>query len=404
MPERWSASLTVRHADILVAQSSGLTQFSSAGVQYVIQTPAGVLYLVYVDSALDVAFRKSADGGLSWGPPTVVFGGTTAALSVWYDRWSNISAGLIHCAYTESVTDDTRYRTINTESSDALSTQTVIFAGSSTLAGAHLSITRAVGGNVYCKTVIDAGTEGGFFRLPNANVPNGAWDAARTVDETIASGDKMILAPNLTSADTQDIMAIFWDSSASEVSRKLYDDSANSWSETSIATSMTSQASSTAFPHFDMAVDIANSRLVVVAWSAVDAANADLRCWTVTDSAITEVTNVVLNSTDDQGLCAISIDLVTGDWTVFYGGKSNGSETFTASINIYAKVSTDDGSTWGPESLMTLALADIRWLITCPRRYSGPPIAAFLKNLALRQLYFNVELVEPLAQSIVGRF
>ena len=30
------------------------------------------------------------------------------------------------------------------------------------------------------KLLIDAGAEGGFFRLPNANVPNGAWDAART--------------------------------------------------------------------------------------------------------------------------------------------------------------------------------------------------------------------------------
>jgi len=183
-------------ADVNVAATqTALEQFSGAGTQYLVQTSAGVLYLVYVDDTSDVSFKKSTDGGLSWTAPTEIFAGTVTALSVWYDRWSNISAGLIHLAYTESGTDDTLYRTINTESSDALSTQTVIFAGATTGTGGCLSICRARGGNVYCATMIDAGAEGGFFRLLNANVPNGAWDAARaTVFEAI-SLDQIILVP-----------------------------------------------------------------------------------------------------------------------------------------------------------------------------------------------------------------
>lgn len=233
-----------RRADIHVADATS-GQWLGAGTNYIIQTPAGVLYMVYADSLSDVAFRKSVDNGLTWTQPTTVHSGTTVQLAVWYDRWSNISAGLIHCVMTDSADDDTSYRTINTESSDALSTETDIFVGASTAGGMHLSVTRAVGGNVYCKTVIDAGAEGGFYRLPNANVPNGAWDAARTVDEAIATLDQMILQPDFDAADTQDIMAIFWDASANEVSRKLYDDSANSWSETSIAGSMTELSTAT---------------------------------------------------------------------------------------------------------------------------------------------------------------
>jgi hypothetical protein len=215
-------------------------------------------------------------------------------------------------------------------------------------------------------------------------VPNGAWDAARTVDEAIATTDQMILQPDFDAADTQDILAFFWDASADQISRKLYDDSANTWAETVIASTMTDQVATTAFPHFAAAADITNTRSVLVAWSAVDLANADLRCWTVDSGAITEVTNVVLNSTDDQGLAAIAIDTATGHWWVFYAGASGGSETFLTSVNIYCKVSTDSGTTWGPETKITTAPFDITWLCTTPRFNSayGPPVVCYHNDTA----------------------
>jgi hypothetical protein len=184
-----------------------------------------------------------------------------------------------------------------------------------------------------------------------------------------------ILVPGFA-ADDQDIMAIFWDASANEVSRYVHDDSGNSWAETSIAGTMVEQNAATAYPHFDAAVDLANSQIVITAWSAVDAANADLRCWTVSESAITETAaNVVLNGTDDQGLCAVGIDTSTGHWYVAYGGKSDGSETFASggalpAINLYFKASTDGGATWSPETLLTNVQADIRWINTVPRMSS----------------------------------
>ena len=395
--------MTLPHrADITVAQTIATIQRDGAGINYLVQTPAGVLYCIYADTGSDVAFRKSVDGGKSWSRPTIIFAGTATALSIWYDRWSNISAGLIHVVYQESATDDTLYRTINTESSDALSTQTVIFAGTSTLAGGHLAVTRAVGGNVYCKTVIDAGTEGGFYRLPNANVPNGAWDAARAVDETIASNDAMILLPDLDAVDNQDIMAIFWDTSANEISRKLYDDSGNSWSESSIAGTMVKPAATASFPHFDAVVDIANTQAVMVAWSAVDGANADLRCWTVDAGTISEKTPVVSNGTDDQGLCAITIDTATGYWWVFYGGQSDGSETWNTLVNIYCKVSTDGGTTWGPETPLTDVSSGVfaytlAWLAGCPRwngAFGMPPIL-FMDDTTLDIIHISVDLHQP---------
>lgn len=367
--------------------------FIGAGHPYMVKANNGALYAIFVDQAIDVVYKKSTNGGLTWSPAVAVFAGSATAVAVWYDRWSNISADLIHIVYQESGTDDTLYRTINTASSDALSTQTVIFAGASTAGGGHLSVTRSVGGNVYCKTVIDAGAEGGFYRLPNANVPNGAWDAARTVDETIATTDQMILLPDLTAADNQDIIAIFWDGSAEEISRKLYDDSGNSWSETSIATSMTDVAATTAFPNFNASVDLTNSQIILVAWSAADGANADLKCWTITNSAITEKTAVVSNGTDDQGLCAITIDTATEDWYVFYAGKSDGSETWTTSLNIYYKRSTDDGTTWGNETKLTQGTRDTRWISVSPRNTNGNLLGVLFHIVAtIPELLFTMPM------------
>lgn len=375
--------------------------FDSVGaVIRLVETPSGVLYCVYIDSGSDVVFKKSTDGGLSWGLQTSIFAGTATAMTVWYDRWSGISAGLIHVAYQESVTDDTFYRTIDTESSDALSTQTTVFLGASTAAGGTLSITRAVGGNVYCATMIDAGTEGGFFRLPNANVPSGAWDAARSTCFEAATQDLVLLQPDFDSADNQDIFAFFWDASANEISRKNYDDSANSWAETSIATSMTDLgvASNTPFPHWAACRDLSSGDSILVAWSAVDTASARLRAWQVNNSTITALTDVVSSSTDDQGLAMIAIDDATGDLTVIYGGATGGGETFRTAINLYCKVSKDGGTTWGPETPLTSAARDIPWIGCVPRRYIQPlGVAYFHNGGTIDEIKFNVQVTQPRA-------
>lgn len=392
-----------RNAVVQLAGATGVGDFNGGGIKYLVQATNGSLYAIYIDGAVDVVFRKSSDRGLTWTDPTVIFTGTTTALSIWYDRWtSGLSTDLIHIAYTESATDDTLYRTIDTASSDALSTQTVIFAGGSTLAGGCLSICRARGGNVYCATMIDAGTEGGFFRLPNANVPNGAWDAARATCFEAATQDQIILMPGWA-ADNQDMMAFFWDANVNEISRKVYDDSANSWAETSIATSMTMVAAVNNFPHFAATPDNTNSRNLLVAWSAVDTANADLRCWHVTESAITEVTNVVLNSTDDQGLAAIGIDTLTENWWVFYTGKSDGSETWSTSLKLYCKVSKDSGATWGAEA--EYANGSLRGFLHmyCVPRFRGfCNVYLYRDTSTIDELNIVVDPVRPMARSMVG--
>ena len=329
-------------------------------------------------------YRKSTDGGISFGAPVQIISSLVRDWAVWYDRWSNISADLIHIAYIEATNHDVRYKNLDA-SSDTLSSETVIFNGASVVNPVQcLSITRAIGGNLYCLYGIDGGTERGFARSTDVGA---TWGARSDTGGTESdSTDEWIMMPGWN-ADTQDVMAFYWDASANEISVKRHDDSANTWAEASIATSMTDRPPNTSgdYPHFAAAVDLTNSQNLVCAWSAVDTANADLRCWKVTDSAITETAaNVVLNSTDDQGLAAISIETSTGDWYVFYAGESGGSETFQSKMKIYYKRSTDGGATWGAETALTNNFDQPASLFTNPRHAGAsgtpPPLVAFFSN------------------------
>lgn len=344
---------------------------SGAGTNYLIETPAGGYYCVGIENGVDVYWTKSTDRGLTWTNPVLVFTGTATQLSVWYDEWSGVSGGKIRIAYTDAGIDDVLYRDLDVDT-DTLGTETTIFAGASTAANGALSIVTARSGYIYCLLCIDAGAESEFALSTDGGA---TWDLTRSATGAFesASGDQWALLPGWA-ADSNDIMCIFWDASANELSRKLYDHSADTWSETSIAASMVELSPATAFPNFAVAVDTTNSRNLLVAWDGTDTANQDLKAWHITESTITALTDVVSNATDDCGLCAIGINTVTQDWTVFYAGKSDGSETWNTSLNIYYKVSTDDGTTWGAETKLTTEARDTNFLACVPRAY-GPPIA-----------------------------
>jgi hypothetical protein len=138
-----------------------------------------------------------------------------------------------------------------------------------------------------------------------------------------------------------------------------------------------------------------------VAWSAVDTLNADLRCWKVTEASTTETTNVVLNSTDDQGLAAIGINTATEDWYVFYAGKSDGSETWPTSVKVYCKKSTDDGATWSAEEVQTDTLRTVRYIVTAPRFTGAPVFMTHFDTATIDELFVNSDYPAPGGRIII---
>lgn len=362
------------------------THFNGGGIDYLVETPSGVLYLFYVNGLSDAAYMKSTDGGLTWSAGTTLKGGTVSQLSVWYDRWSGIAADLIHIVYTEDTVDDVLYVNMNAASSDTLSSETTVFAGATTANGGGLSITRARGGNLVVAYMIDAGTELGHAKSTDVGA---TWGAITSGLE--AASDQFLMLPGWN-ADTQDVQMVFWDASTDELTIKRYDDSGNSWAESAAISTMVETAITTDFPHFAATVDLTNSRNIVAAWSARDAASAVLRVYRVDDTNFTAVTSAVTSSTDDQGFAALAIDTTTDTLYIFYCGATAGTETMNTSIKVYYKTSTDFGTTWSAEAAWTNSLASRRVLMTTPRCPGTPSVASLVidANIPLWELSYDL--------------
>ena len=112
------------------------------------------------------------------------------------------------------------------------------------------------------------------------------------------------------------------------------------------------------------------------------------------------------SSTDDQGLAALARDSVTGELTAYYVGKTDGSETWPTSVNLYCKGSKDNGSTWGPETLLSVAPIGVkRQIFTVPYLFVGagaPPPCVWVNDLTLDELVVNVDRTTPHAVSLAG--
>jgi hypothetical protein len=385
-------------ADIIVAQTAGTSQFTGGGRNYLVQTPAGKFYLFFKTPAGYLHYRTSVNG-LVWSDSVAIDEGVTlTAISIWYDRWSGIDADLVHLAYIDSTADDVFYKNINL-ADNSQSGRTVIFAGASTASGGCLSIARAIGGNIGCHFSIDAGAEDGFAKSTNVGA---SWAAAADSSEAV-TGDQVILLPG-HAVDTQDMMLIFWDASANEISYKLYDNSADSWAESSISTGMTDATPSTVLPMFSATVDLVNSLNILVAWSINNNNAAVLKCWTLTESAITEKTSPVADGNANQSMALVTLDTATGHWWVFYAGTEAGTDGYATTLQTYCKCSQDGGSTWGPERLLsTYGKTWFLHMLVAPRYFGAlPPPYLWLMRTNVADFRINLELPIRKTNLILG--
>lgn len=358
--------------------------YTGGGTIYLVESNSGALYMIVISAASEVVYYKSTDRAFSWAAPVSVKTGVTVTqLSIWYDRWSGIATDLIHIAYTDTTSHDALYKNIDTASSDTQSSETVIFAGASAVASnGGLSIGRARGGNLYCGGSIDAGAENFFARSTDVGA---TWGARTDTLNEGATADQLRFMLGW-GADNQDVCYLFHDASTNELTVKTYDNSGDTWSESAPVTIVETVITGGG-PMFNIAPDLTNSRNMVIVWTQADLANADLKCYLVdSDHALEAATDVVLNSTDDQGYASLSLDTANNIWHAVYAGASGGGETFQSSLNLYEKISTDGGTTWGAETLLTQRAYAIRSVACTPRFSGGPVIVPFIyqdQNLPL---------------------
>lgn len=323
-------------------------------------TDPSILYFVYIDrSDNDLKYRKSTDGGATWGSAVSIRAGTIAACAVWADWWTPGDSGTtLHVVCLDDNVDDVFYRPLDI-SSDTLGTETTVYAGT-TLQNSSVSITKTRGGNLVAAWNANSADRGAA-----KSTDSGAnWSAISSPMEADQFDQIDLFAGN--EADANDVWALYEDSSASQLSLKVYDDSADSWAETAIAT-----MSANAFEHSQSGtIRHSDGHLLVSIMTGRDAATCDLLTYDINGgSSITQKTNITTDI-DDMAASCIFVDQRNGDVYVSNIGKDDGSETFNTSIKTYYHKSTDGMATWGS------GVAGMEGSATNVQMLFGPPMGA----------------------------
>ena len=322
-------------------------------------------YAFYNDSDADLDYQKSTDGGASWGGTgTDIHVGTWEGVAVWYDQWTPGDSGtLVHMVYF-STADDLTYAQFNT-SGDSFTANVVIAStgaqGSLTSAN-DMTVTKGTDGDIYVGTVDAAAptSPASFIHKCSASCTTaGNWSSAGSNPWDGAGDDTdgnhgIILLPltNTAAHDDGDIMLVSYDIGDSSVEYKVYDDSANSWSTdfTNIQTSVTDNT--TYRSAFGGTINSTTGALYITYVPSPGTANtSEVRAWKYSDSW-SQLTDPWPDTTDGTSIVLdanIGLDTNTDDLYVVYIRAAS----TAASNDVYYAVSTNDGSSWSTDNLLS---------------------------------------------------
>lgn len=339
-------------ADVLVYNSS-VTQVFRQKRNEVWTSKLIGYYLTRSATLYNIRVHKTIDGGATWTLlATLAIGatGTFESFSIWFDQWTPGDTGTrIHIAWQGSTSAGTTYDGLwygYFDTATDTGTIAAVRMDSTTVDNApnmnHIGITKAKGGYLYAalSSNIVTGSVLLFYRSIDAGV---TWTARTTfLEEAYPYDDMFVLVPG-NEADTNDIYAGYLDVSADALSLKVYDDSANTWAETSIdAVGFTVAGSGETGTMLSAAVRHSDGHMILIACTYINNAAGDLRVYDINGSgSIVAKTDVQTNHLI-QGI-ALTIDQNTDDLYVAYGDSTNGATL----VDIYYKKSSDGGVTWG---------------------------------------------------------
>ncbi|MBI2889592.1 MAG: hypothetical protein HYY13_02295 [Nitrospirae bacterium] len=319
------------------------------GGSNVVFVTASTGYLFYRDDTLDCVYRKTNDGGVSWGSKVVVDAQTDCySIDVWYDRWTpgDTTGNYIHVATMDGA--DVYYTRLDTATDGLTTTVNASWTaqGGSFSAGAtFVSMVRGTDGDLYIG--IQNTSDSFVIKCANgADCTNQAnWSEAGTNPFDLQN-DYLILMP-LAGGD---ILAIVWDISANTVRSKVYTDGTNSWSGSWTNIDASADENNTYDAGFGATVNPTNND-VYLAYTAnvatIGSNDDDIRTATYSGGSWTLNTDVVTNSLKGITAAKIARDWGNADLYVVYTARTTPGTASTS--NVYWKKSTDGMSTWGAE-------------------------------------------------------
>jgi len=336
--------------------------YSRGGIYWTTPLIGYVFYVNNASPVYRVVYRKTVDGGATWGAQVNVTGTLTWFFDSYADWQTSGDAGTkIHIAYIDTTAKEVRYVYLDT-SDDSIGGDDLIetcqgsgtFSTVETRVNFNICITKTRGGNigvVFRYKDSNGATHGKFYTSPDENT----WTSEATPWE--GSSDYLKIYPS-NEADDQDIWGIFWDISGNNLSLKTYDDSGNSWSEQAIDNDA---AESTVHLQFDSQIRLSDGHLILAFWSQYDNGAADLRVYDINGAgSITAKTNLI---TDEPESYCVSV-FINQDADDIYVAYLSGTSAHSAVKCFYDK-SDDGGATWDGETAMQADAEDDERYVSC---------------------------------------
>lgn len=379
-------------ADVQIEGS--VSTATARGLRSVAFTTALIGYWFCIDSDGTFGYRKTTDGGATWGAAVVISAATTnLAYDVWFDKWTPGDVGTkIHTWYFDTTVSDVLYRSLDT-AADTLGTQRVVFAGASALAGRGIFVsgTKTLSGFLYCGYDIDAGTEKGFHRSTDAGVTWSASLAATFIEATI---DQCLLFPASNTGDGNDCWALYQDASADALTLKMWDSSAVAATESAtIQTMIENVTDLTGQMGFSASVRHSDGHLIVATVSERDTVTADHQVFDINGTGSITALAAINANVDDHYYPSVFINQVNNNIFVFFNGASDGSETLGTATKVYYNQSTDAGASWLPGDFaytegITSAIFQVWAPLMGPRLYAGWRVGTTLIGNKVNSLTF----------------
>lgn len=355
-------------ADVTIV-SNAQDSHTYTGMRYLAWASASVGYLFFVDddTPTGLKYKKTTDGGATWGSPVNVMTGVATGGYDIHPDWhtSGDSGTKIHIWAFSTGLDDVLYWTLET-ATDTLSSPVTVFTGVSAavVRGSFVSGAKMRGGNLYCAFQLDAGGEFGFCRSTDAGAN---WTNRAALVEAL--NDQCYLFPG-NAADANDCWALYHDASTDELTLKVHDDSADTNSESAVIATMVDNTDVSAGRYgFDGAIRHSDGHLIAAVVTERDTATADFRVFDINGTgSIVEKTAIATNI-DDLYYPQVYIT-TAGHIYIAYVGKRDGSETLDTSAGVYYVLSTDGGATWSAgDTAYSAAVSDWRHAMCAP---NGP--------------------------------
>lgn len=361
---------------IVVLAADTQIEADCKSLDFIIQKNTGIYwvspstgYVFYMDQGNNgLVYRKTTTNGTSWSTDTEILNLDHNSIATWADwQTPGLSGTKIHfgtmsyAAIDElyyhyfDVYDDSYSSTVLVESlTDVAATPDQRFhmtsitkTRGSTLAYAYRAYNDGVTDDYGFETSIDDGN---------------TWITKSSPWET--AYDYIRLYPGNLS-DPDDLLAVFWDIDATELSLKTYDSSGNSWSEDSISDNMTPDIDK--YLNFDADLRHYDGNIILAAWSEFNSATAVLKAWDIEDGDnITALTDIVSKGSG-SGCFQTDVFIDQTNNTIYVSYLKGTIET---SVGVYYQYSNDGGITWSGEISYSDGVGDFRYVQTAAMKES----------------------------------